>query len=328
MKILITGATGLIGYHLVKNLLRYENATIYAAGRSMRKLEDTFCEYSDNLHLRLFEYATAMGNLEQLGHFDYIFHLAGPTSPDDIHNRPIDVIRPNVIDLTRIFDYAVRENENGKNCRVIVSSSVTIYQNATDTDISVDEVDSLSTVEAGNPLLCYSESKRYAELLAKSYEKQYGIDVVIVRIGYVYGFAKNIPNTTLYNFIQSAINGEKIEVRNASLPRRDNIYVDDVIRGLIIAAKQARTGVVLNISSNGEKGNFASLDEMASIVCEVLHPTSEDRDEYLLIPKISNRKPGICVKNERLIKYGWRVEYSLQEGLKKTIESIINAQRT
>lgn len=324
MNILITGATGLIGYHLVKSLLKNENATIYAAGRSMHKLEDTFSEYTNNPQLRLCEYAPTIGNLDMLGNLDYIFHLAGPTSPDDIDNRPIDVIRPNVIDLSNIFDYAVREKENGKKCRVIVSSSVTIYQNSTDKDISLKEADTLCTTEAGNPLLCYSESKRYAELVAKSYEKQYGIDVVMVRIGYVYGFTKNIPNTTLYNFMQSAIKGEKIEIHNASLPRRDNIYIDDVIHGLEVVAKHAKTGEVVNISSNGEKGNFASLDEMASIICNVLYPDSEGKKNHLLIPEISNRKPGICANNACLSKYGWNIEYSLSEGIKQTIKDLMH----
>ena len=324
MRILITGATGLIGYHLVNYLIEDDTTTVYAVGRDLNRLKSTFVEISDKPNLRLCEYGKTLSHLEDVGHIDIIYHLAGPTSPDDIKNRPVDVIQPNVVGLNAILDYAAHEKWNGYNCRVIVSSSVTVYQNNTNDDIVVSEEDSYSSNIAGDTSLCYSESKRFAEMLAHSYQKQHGVDVIIVRIGYVYGYTKNIPHTTLFDFMNSAIFGEKIEIRNASLPRRDNIYIDDVIRGLLKAAMSAQSGEVINISSNGEKGNFASLDEMASIICEAVYEDKNEIATKLIIPEISKRKSGVCADNSKLQQYGWVLGYSLEDGIKKMIADIHN----
>lgn len=324
MKILVTGATGLIGYHLVNYLIKADTTTVYAAGRDLSRLKYTFAEILNRPNLCLCEYSKTLSHLDNIGHIDYIYHLAGPTSPDDIKNRPVDVIQPNVIGLNAILDYAAREKRNGYNCRVIVSSSVTIYPNNTNDDIVVSEEDSYCNSKAGDTALCYSESKRFAEMIVHSYQKQYGVDAIIVRIGYVYGYTKNIPHTTLYDFMNSAIRGEKIEIWNASLPRRDNIYIDDVIRGLIKAAMYAQSGEVINISSNGEKGNFASLDEMASIIYEAVYADKNEIATKLIIPEILKRKPGVCADNSKLQQYGWVLEYSLEDGIKKMIRDIRN----
>lgn len=326
MKILITGATGLIGYHLVNHLINDDTTTVYAVGRDLMRLKSTFVEILNKPNLCLCKYSDTLSHLEKLGHVDCIYHLAGPTSPDDIKNRPVDVMQPNVMGLNAILDYAAQEKSHGYNCRVIVSSSVTIYQNNTNDDIVVFEEDSYSSNIAGDTSLCYSESKRFAEMLAHSYHKQYGVDAIIVRIGYVYGYTKNIPHTTLYDFMNSAIRGEKIEIRNASLPRRDNIYIDDVIRGLLKAALSAQSGEVINISSNGGKGNFASLDEMASVICEAVYADKNEIATKLIIPEISKRKPGVCADNSKLQQYGWVLEYSLENGIKKMIADIRNGK--
>lgn len=310
MKILVTGATGLIGSHLIKELLKGD-VVLYAAGRSVAKLKDSFVEYSENPNLHFCEYGETIANIEALGHMDYIFHLAGPIDPEIIRNRPLDVIRPNVIDLNKILEYALKEKENNYHCRVVVTSSCAVYQNNLETDITVTEEDSARTDYAGDTLACYSESKRYAELLAMSYVKQYGVDAIACRVSFVFGYTKHMPKTAIYSFMDMALKGEKIEVQTANMPRRDWIYVDDVVNGLITIAQNAKPGDVINISSNGEKNNFASLDEFAQGICEVIYKGTITN--HLSIPKSDMRKPGILFSNEKL--HG----YSLEDGIKQTI---------
>lgn len=316
MKILVTGATGLIGSHLIKELLKGD-VVLYTAGRSVAKLKDSFKEYLENPNLHFCEYGETIANIEALGHLDYIFHLAGPIDPEIIRNRPMDVVRPNVIDLNKILEYAAKEKKNNHHCRVVVTSSCAIYQNNLDTDITVAEEDSARTDYAGDTFACYTESKRYAELMSLSYAKQYGVDVVVGRISYVYGYTKHMPQTAIYSFMGRALKGEKIEVQTVNLPRRDWIYVDDVVTGLIIIATKAKSGEVFNISSNGDKENYAALDEFARSICKVVYKNATE--EHLFAPKSEQRKPGLRFNNAKLKECGWKVNFSLEEGIKETI---------
>ena len=318
--ILVTGATGLIGYNLVKRLLQDAENKIYAAGRSMQKLESTFDEFNGSSNLELCEYADTIANLDRYPAFDYIYHAAGPMEPDVVINRPVDVIVPNIIDLRAVLEHVVRMKQSGHDCRVLIFSSVTVYQNNTDKDITVSESDTNCGEALNMPKVSYSESKRMCEVLAQAYIKQYGIDAVIARFSTVYGPTKNIPNTAFYSFIQKTLRGEDIVLNGVGLPLRDNIYVDDAINGLLTIAAKGITGEAYNISSNCEMGNFMAVDEIATTI------QTAARNEFgkivnVLVPSFKTRQAGIVLDNSKLHQLGWQIKYSIIDGIVLTMRS-------
>ena len=320
--ILVTGASGLIGYNLIKRLMQEENVSIYALGRSVSKMEQTFDEFASAVNLHLCEYGQAIAHLDEYPKFDYIYHAAGPMEPDIVVNRPVDVIEPNIIDLHTILEHVVRMKQSRHDCRVIIFSSVTVYQNNTDHDLIVSEADTNSGEALNKPKVSYSESKRMCEVMAQAYVKQYGIDVVIARFSTVYGPTKNIPQTAFYSFIQKALNGEDIILNGVGLPRRDNIYVDDAISGLLTIAEKGIIGEAYNISSNRELGNFMAVDDIAKII-QTVAQKEFGIQMSVIVPPFKNRQPGLVLDNSKLSQSGWRVKFSMTDGVVTTMKKII-----
>ena len=317
--ILVTGATGLIGYNLVCRLLREGVSKVYATGRSLNKLECTFETFKDAVALHLIVYDAAQSLPEEIKDVDYIFHAAGPMERDIVLNKPVDVILPNIIGTINCLEFLKKqESETGKKGRIVIFSSVTVYNNPTSEDFVVTENDTNYAISLDAPTACYSESKRMAEVIAKSYVKQYNIDAVIARFSTVYGPTKNIPNTAFYEFIKKSILGQDIIINNSTIPRRDNIFIDDAIEGLIVVAQCGVIGESYNISSNGELGNFAAIDEIAQVVAAVANTGSKVKHNEMKVTK----RGGLKLDSNKLKELGWKCETSLEKGIIKTITPV------
>lgn len=313
--ILVTGATGLIGSHLVRRLINDE-ANVIALGRSLEKLQLVFAEEQDNDCLRLVCGDVGSGLADLAVNVDYIFHAASPISGEDIKSNPVDTIKANINGIINCLDF-LRSQGNG---RLIVFSSATVYGSATNEDISVlesktDGADVLHSLNAP-----YSESKRMIEVLAGAYLRQYAVDSVIVRIGYVYGYAYYKPKTAFYEFIANVICGDNIILNNSGFGRRDNIFVDDVVEGLLIVAERGVSGEAYNLSTNGEKGSFKAIDEIANEVAAVANEMIPG-NKVKVLTKESNekRKPGVMLDNNKAKELGWKIRVDLNEGIKETI---------
>lgn len=320
--VLVTGGTGLIGYNLVVRLIKEGCNKIYVTGRNYQKLEATFDSFVDS-RLVLFAHNASQPLPNEIKDVDYIFHAAGPMERDVVLNKPVDVILPNIIGTINCMEFLKeQEKTTGKKGRLVVFSSVTVYNNPTNEDYVATENITKYASMLDAQTACYSESKRMVEVIARAYSKQYNVDSVIARFSTVYGYTKNVPNTAFYEFINKAIVGEEIIVNSDAAPRRDNIYVDDAIEGLICIAQKGLTTEAYNISSGGNLGNYAAVDEIAQTVAHIASQGSV----VTYKSKGNERMAGLMLNNEKLKKLGWNVHYSLNEGIKETIANFKNNQ--
>lgn len=319
--ILITGATGLIGSHIVDKLMSYNDVRVIALGRSEKKIKEGFKEYLDS---KLFTYIVQdiSEPLEIGRRVDYIFHAAGPMEGKIIRERPMDVINPNIVGLINCLRVLYNQKEGtGYSGRLVVFSSVTVYGNITGEDITVTEeqtrvTDNLDTLSAP-----YSQSKRMAEVVALSYARQFGIDVVIPRFSTVYGATRFIPDTAFFEFINKSICGNDIVLNNGNLPKRDNIYIDDAVDGLLTVALKGKSGEAYNISSNGELDNYAAVDEIAFLIAKIVNSVFDKNVIVKYLNKTDeSRKPGLKMDNAKLKNLGWKLTVSHIDGIQKTIE--------
>ena len=313
--IIVTGASGLIGSNLVTKLLEDKTTKVIAIGRNQKKLSYVFENHIDNRNLKLLEHDISEP-LELNETVDYIFHAAGPMESKIIKERPMDVIVPNIFGLLNCLDF-LKAQEIGKGIRgrLVVFSSVTVYGTNSSEDISVIEDDTKITESIDSVSAPYSQTKRFIEVIANAYSKQYGVDAVIGRFSTVYGYTKHVPDTAFFEFINKGIRGENIILKNSNLPKRDNIYIDDAINGILLVAAKGESGETYNISSNGDLGNFASVDEIAQIIADETQGINVLFSEN----KISKRGPGIKLNNEKLKSLGWDVTYSLKDGISQVI---------
>lgn len=322
--VLVTGATGLIGSNIVSKLMLNGKIRVIALSRSEEKLREGFHEYLDMPNFSYIAQDISC-KLKIEENIDYIFHAAGPMENKIIRNRPMDVISPNIQGTINCLEFLRDQEEQiGYKGRLILFSSVTVYGNNTNVDREVKEEDTNITecIELlGAP---YSQSKRISEVIALSYLRQFGVESVIARFSTVYGDTKFIPDTAFFEFINKAIKGEDICMNTSGLPRRDNIYVDDAVNGVLLIGSDGVAGEAYNISSGGQLGNFASVDEIATLIADIVNERKK-RDIIKVIFKeafCGARKAGIMLNNEKLQALGWTLKTSLLDGVSKTIEKI------
>lgn len=324
-RILITGATGLIGSHLLKRLLE-EGAQVIAIGRSKKKLEYVFDEEMNFTNCELVDLDINTGIPENMfGDLDYIFHAASPISGSEIREKPVDTINANLTGAVNCLEYLKKQSLlSGARGRLVIFSSATVYGNQISQNSGVSEEQTNYTDALGSANAPYSEAKRMIEVLADAYYHQYKVDSVVARMGYVYGFSKCMPNTAFYEFIQKAINQEDIVLNNSGMPKRDNIYVDDVVDGLIKIAVDGKPTEAYNISSNGEKNNFCAIDEIACAIAQISNALFSDRHiKAKVLPYDGERKRGLRLDNSKIKNLGWKVHTDLYDGLKLTMQSYI-----
>lgn len=323
--ILITGATGLLGTHLVKKLLVYKDCTIVALGRNIEKLEEVFKGYQGDGKLVLMKGDVSDEVPVYETDFDYIFHAASPIAGDIIRNYPVSVIKPNILGTINCLEYLKKKKEKqGLNSKMVVFSSATVYSNTTSNDrrVSEEETSVADTLDAANAP--YSESKRMAEVIARAYAKQYDTQVFIARFSYLYGYSKQAPNTAFYEFINKSLRGESLLLNNNGAPKRDNIYVDDAVNGLLCLIEKGLAGESYNISSGGDLNNFAAIDEIANAIAKAANKNNSGSNISVSFHEHSEgRKPGIVLDNGKLKALGWCVENSLEEGVNKTLIAYI-----
>lgn len=322
--VLITGATGLIGSHIVDELMAGENTTVIALSRSEEKLKKGFQEYFGNSRFKIVA-QDITEPLEFDEQIDFIFHAAGPMEGKIIQNYPVDVINPNILGTINCLEFLRRQEKNtGLKGRLILFSSVTVYGNNTEQDLTISEADTRVTETLEAKSAPYSQSKRMSEVIVRAYIKQYGVDAVIGRFSTVYGWTRFIPDTAFYEFIKKAMLGEQISLNNAGLPRRDNIYVDDAVNGILTAGGRGITGEAYNISSNGELENYASVDEIAQRIADLANSFHGEKcvDVVFKIQNTGKRTPGLKLDNTKLKQLGWGVTVGLEEGIRRTMKAM------
>ncbi len=324
--VLVTGATGLIGSHLVDALMLMENVNVIALSRSKEKLEKGFAEYIGRPNFQYISQDIAEPLKLKGTIVDFVFHAAGPMERTIVFNYPLEVINANIIGtencLNLLFKQQKEKNISG---RLIIFSSVTVYGNNTDHDIKVTEEDTDITETLVSNSAPYSQSKRMSEVIALAHIKQCNSDAVIARFSTVYGNTRYMPDAAFFEFIKKAVAGEDIILNGNAFARRDNIYVNDAVKAILLLAIKGKTGEAYNISSGAELGNFAAVDEIASTIAKIANKKygrSEKEIVHVIrrIKDIDGRKAGLILDNSKLKSLGWKLETSVEQGIMKTME--------
>lgn len=195
MKVLVTGSGGFIGRYLTTKLLR-EGYEVIEHRRSDGNLADA-------------------ESLEQYNNINVVFHLASRTFVPDSWVNPEEYISDNTSMLANVLKLCRKLNS-----KLVYMSS---YMYGTPDYIPIDESHKCIS------LTPYHLSKKIGEEICKFYSDYYGVDVVVIRPFNVYGKGQNkeflLPRV-FYQVMDEKCN--KIEVMDLE-PRRDYIYVEDLV---------------------------------------------------------------------------------------------------
>ncbi len=324
--VLITGATGLIGSRLTEAFLKAGNVKVIALCRNESKLQKMFSQFIDkeNFSWRIQDCAKEIRPFECA--LDFIFHAAGQIAAKTIRESPLDIIGPNLYGTRNCLELLrTQQTHTGHAGRIVLFSSGSVYGNQTTHDITVRESDTAMLGTLNDSNAPYSQSKRMMEVMAYAYRSQLDIDAVVARISYVYGCAEVTPDTAFFEFVRKAIAGEQITIQNASGARRDWISAEDVVSALLFLGIKGEAGRAYNVSSNGERGHFAGMDEIAKIIVNIANKehmiSGAKQTATIVLPQNSAavRDGGMMMDNSELKKLGWSLGVSMEEGLARTM---------
>lgn len=316
--IMITGASGMIGTFLIDSLMMrneeyHEEISVYAVSRNMEKLKNRFGNWEDSGYLHFIKQDVSksfeMGDLK----LDYIIHAASNTHPKEYAKDAIGTITTNVFGAYYLLEY-VKKN---KNCRLIMVSSVEIYgENRGDTEKFREDYCGYldcNTLRAG-----YPESKRLTETMLQAYIAKENIDGVIVRLCRVYGPTVEADDSKASSqFIFRALEDQDIVLKSEGKQFYSYLYVTDAVKAILYVLLSGRNGEAYNAA---DERSDISLRDMASYLAGLSErkvifelPSEQERKGYSTATK--------AVLDARKLKaLGWKADYSIREGLKRTLD--------
>jgi len=306
-KLLITGAGGFIGSHLVEECLRNNFEVIafvhYNSKNSWGWLEESPAKNKIQIvqgDIRDFDSV-----YKAMKTCDTVFHLAALIGIPYSYVSPLAYIKTNIEGTYNILESAKELNVQNIN---ITSTSET-YGSAQ--YIPIDE---------NHPMVGqspYSASKIAADQLAISYFRSFGLPVKIVRPFNTYG-PRQSARAIIPTVITQILSGVKdIKLGNVT-PTRDLNFVKDTAKGFIeIAKNDTFNGEIVNIGSGSE----ISIGDLVILISELMGVKVKIiTDEIRLRPENSEVERLFCDNSKLTVATRWKPEYDLKTGLNETIE--------
>jgi len=308
-KVLVTGADGFIGSHVVERLMQegcsVRAFTYYNSFNSWGWLDsfdkktlkdiDVFCgDIRDPNGVR-----TAMKGI------DVVFHLAALIAIPYSYHSPDSYVDTNVKGTLNVLQ-AARDS----NCvKILVTSTSEVYGTA-----QYVPIDEKHPYQGQSP---YSASKIGADRMAESFWRSFNLPVSIVRPFNTYGPRQSARAVIPTVIVQLLAGQTEIKLGNIT-PTRDFNFVKDTAEGFCaIATSDLTIGEEINIAMQDE----ISIGDIAKRLVDIINPAAKiSSDEIRLRPENSevNRLLGSNTKIFRLTQ--WKPKYTLQEGLMETIE--------
>ncbi|MFI3249368.1 MAG: NAD-dependent epimerase/dehydratase family protein [Eubacteriales bacterium] len=298
-RLLITGATGLLGSALVDLLLRFNEQggkiKLTLTSRSADKIRARFPDLGDTEVLS-WDVQTALPSMEKP---DYILHCASPADPVSYSTLPVDTMLTNMLGTNVLLEYT----KNQKVSRMIFVSTVEMYGQMGDSKEDFDE-NYCGTVDHSSARSGYPAAKRCAEVLCLSYIDQYGVDAVIARPCHMFGptMMENDPRAAS-SFLKKAVAGEKIVMKSKGDLERSHCYSLDAAIALLFLLEKGECGQAYNIADPACQMTIAQFAQTAAktagqeVVFEL--PTEMESKGY------STAKRAVLA-SDKLRGLGWR----------------------
>lgn len=310
MRIVVTGAAGFLGSHLVDKLL--------GQGHEVVGIDSLVTGSMENLsHLdgdRRFRFikADVTQYIRVDGPVDRIYHLASPASPADFPRMPVHILKVGALGTLNALGLA-----KAKDARMLLASTSEVYG---DPMVHPQFETYWGNVNPIGARSMYDESKRFAEALTVSYSKQNRVQTRIVRIFNTYGPRMRLNDgRILPNFVKAIFNGDPVPVYGSGEQTRSFCYVDDLVRGIMLLM-ESLVGLPVNIGNPDE----VTVLDFARRVIKLAGSKSMVVHKPLPMDDPMRRKPDITRAREVL---GWEPEVGLDEGLAKTLDDFKRRMR-
>lgn len=312
--ILVTGATGLIGSLCIKAVAEYNRChdtkiKVIALARNESKVKSVFGdEWENDLLANVkFIYQDISERISLTSDCDYIIHTANSTTSKFFMTNPVEVIDSIYTGTKRVLDFAVEKQVKG----MVYLSSMEVFGRV-DFENRISE-EQLGYIDIHNVRSCYSEGKRLAELLCKSYASEYNAPVRTARLAQTFGAGvSKSENRVFAQFARSAMAGQNIVLHTRGESVGNYCYTRDVIKALLLLLKEGENGDTYTVVNEDTTMTIA---EMAQMVAKqvsngksrVVFEIPED-NQFGYAPDTK-----MCLSGAKLRRLGWKPEISLSE---------------
>lgn len=311
-KILVTGAAGFIGSHLVEELVkkghRVKAFVHYNSSNYWGNLELLEPEIFKEIEIISGDIRDFDSVSKAMSECNEVFHLAALIGIPYSYVSPLAYIQTNVVGTYNILEASKLQNiEN-----IIITSTSETYGTAQ--YIPIDE----NHPKVGQSP--YSATKIAADQLATSYFLSFGLPVKIARPFNTYGprqSARAIIPTIITQLLDSSCSSIKL---GNLFPTRDLTYVKDTVKGFMAIARVNNcNGKAINIGMSQE----ISMKELAEKIMEIMNINKPIENEDVRNRKETSEVNRLCCNNKLLIELtNWQPDYNLESGLKNTIAFI------
>ena len=316
-RILITGAGGFIGHHLVKQL-KADGHWVRGVDLKSPEYEASDADEFDLLDLRQFDNALVASR----GGIQEVYHLAADMGGIGyITSFHADIARNNILNNVNMLE-ASRQNFVG---RFLFSSSACVYAQGNQRKADVTPLRE-EDAHPADPEPGYGWEKLFAEQMCKYYSDDYALSMRIVRFHNVYGplgtfeGGKEKAPAAICRKVALASDGGQIEVWGDGLQTRSFMYVDDCVEGLI-RLMSSEFSQPLNLGTD----ELVTIDGLVDMVCGIagkkltkVHNLNGPQgvrgrnSDNTLLRKILGWEPGIRLNEGLSATYRW-IDARLQE---------------
>ena len=308
-KVLVTGATGLIGSTLIHCLLALnENIGIIAPVRNMGKLKAILGEKCLAIDAKECDLETYDYN--EIGDVDYIFHFAAPTASNFMVTHPVETANA----IYGITDKLLRFAKTHKVQGFLYLSSMEVYGSGLDGVVTEDRQGywDIQNVRSSYPI-----AKRAAENLCYLYAKEYAVPVKIARLAQTSGAGVDDNDNRIINqFTRLASSKQDIILHSTGESARPSCYTFDCITALLYIILKGNDGDAYNVAN---AATYMSVRSFAEYIRDHFAPSIKvvidinDNMGYAPPSKLN-------LSTAKLEALGWKPQYNLHDLIQRMVE--------
>ena len=296
-KVLVTGGNGFLGSHVVNEL---KNLNV----------KDVFTPASKDYDLR-----NRTDCKKVLKDIDVVFHLASTSGGIMfLKERPAEAFYDNIMMGVNL----IHEAKEAGIEKLIITGAVSSYPKLAPIPFNEKNIWDGYPDETNAP---YGIAKRTLLVQSQAYRQQFDFNSIILFLTNLYGPKDHFDPTSatvipaLIHKISSAKkqNDKSISIWGDGTPTRDFLYVQDAVRGLMLAAEKYDEGLPINLGSDQE----TTINELVNLISKIIGFKGQIKWDKSKPNGQPRRKVSNKLAEEKL---GFKAETTLEEGLQKTIE--------
>ena len=302
MNVLVLGGAGFIGSHIIDALISKGHAVKIFDLPNIGKHNLLQC--MDSIEI----YEGDFSNTHELAHaltgVDVVIHLICTTLPGSSNENPVYDVDTNVIGTLNLLDEALKK---GVKKIIFASSGGTVY--------GIPQQLPTPETHPTNPICSYGISKLTIEKYLALYQRLYGLDYTVLRLGNPYGERQRISGVqgAIAVFLGNVLFNRPITIWGDGTVSRDYFHISDLVSAVMCGVEMDHPSKIYNIAG----GSAHSLNEILSIIQEV----TGEKPDIRFTPARALDVPVNCLDISRAqSELGWKPIISLKEGIARSWE--------